>query len=340
MKKLLIFVAILLYTIPSNAQEKILKAGLETRVDYTQEYLEGDVVGSNSGFKGRYLMFRLDGNITEGLSYSYRQRINRPSSNQSLFDSTDWLMLTYTTGHWGISAGKQIVAIGGYEYDCSPINLYFCSEYWNNIACYQLGISGSYSFAGDKDKLTLQICESPFRRGSFNPQNDNMLAYNLMWNGSHEWFKTIYSANMIEYAPGKFINYITLGNRFEFGDFAFELDLMKRASNADFLSMTDYSIIGQLSWRPIDQLNVFVKATYDRNKDVVGDLCVAPGTDLYRVGGGVEYFPIKSSRSLRLHLNCCYTDGESPTTTVLRPAQTIINGGVTWNVNFLNIKRK
>lgn len=60
---------------------------------------------------------------------------------------------------------------------------------------------------------------------------DDMYAYNLMWIGAHGWFNTIYSVNMIEYQPDKFINYIALGHRLEFGKTALELDFMNRAAD-------------------------------------------------------------------------------------------------------------
>ena len=83
------------------------------------------------------------------------------------------------------------------------------------------------------------------------------------------------------------------------------------------------------------------KANNDTNNDgVADDLCVAPGTDILRVGAGVEYFPLMENRNLRLHLNCCYTDGDSPITNALQPKQTIIDAGLTWKMNFLNLKRR
>ena len=338
MRKVFTMIILMLSMMSLRAQEMITRAEIETRIDYMQEYIGNDVVGPNSGFKGRYILLRMDGNLAEGFSYSFRQRVNKPTTVMSLFDATDWLHVTYTNGPWSISAGKQIVAIGGYEYDRSPVNLFFCSEFWNNIACFQFGVSGSYVFAGNNDILTFQISESPFRRGALNPQNNNLFAYNLMWNGSHEWYKSISSINVMEYMPGKFINHLNIGNRFEFGDVAFELDLVSRF--ADLNPFADYSVIGELSWKATESLNVFAKATYDRNKGVVEDLCVAPATDILRAGAGVEYFPLKSNRNLRLHLNFCYTDGKSPATNALQPQQTILDAGLTWKMNLLNFKRK
>lgn len=341
MKSNILSVLFALLSAAAYAQDSELVAlRVEARLDYMQEHVDDLKIIDNSGFVGKYLNIRMDGNLSDSLSYSYRQRLNKPNANASFFDATDWLTLTYRFGNWSVSAGKQVVAIGGYEYDRAPIDLYFCSEYWNNIACYQFGASCAYAPSAGKDQIMFQICESPFRRNAAAVSNEEMLAYNLMWYGSHGFFSTIYSLNLIEYLPGKYINYIALGNRFALGRFALELDFMNRAMSGSGFLMNDYSIMGELSWRPVDRLNVFFRATYDCNKTAAGDFCVAPGTSLIRAGAGVEFYPMKNNRDLRLHMNCCYTDGRSPVRTVLRPEQTIIDAGLTWYMNMLNIKRK
>lgn len=337
-RTIIILAVCLFFTLPIKAQSEITRAELLTRVEYLQEYIDGDNIGANSGLKGKYIFFRIDGTLGKGLSYAYRQRINKPTSIQSLFDATDFLNLTYTRGPWSISAGKQIIATGGYEYDRAPFDLYYCSEYWYNLACFQLGVSGTYAFNEGNDLLTFQISDSPFRRGILNPTNDDIYSYNLMWTGSHEWFKTTYSVNVMEYAPGKYINYLALGNRFEFGEFIFEFDFVNKGTNAKNFLLDDYCLIGDLWWTPIDALNVFIKVSYDRNKSVTEDLCVAAGTDVLRAGAGIEYFPFKDYRNLRFHLNCCYTNGESPAANSLRPDQTIVNAGLTWKLDFLKIR--
>ncbi|MBR1990106.1 MAG: porin, partial [Firmicutes bacterium] len=310
MKRLYILAFMALTSISLHAQESILRAELEARVDYMQEFRESENYGPLSGFKGRYILLRVDGQISEGFSYSLRQRINKPTTNLNLFDATDWIQVKYNKGPWEVAAGKQIVAIGGYEYDTSPVNLFFCSEYCSNLPCFQFGISGAYTFAEGNDMMTFQITESPFRRGSLNTADKSLLAYNLMWNGSHNWFSSICSVNMMEYMPGKFINYIALGGKFTFGEFAVELDWTNRATSLETLWGDDFTAMGDISWRPADALKVFVRAIYERNNSVTGDLCVSPGTDLVRAGAGIEYFPLKNNKNLRLHLNCCYTDGD------------------------------
>ncbi len=324
-----------------SAQEnEVLKLGLKTRLDYQQEYLQGNKVNDNSGFKGKYLNLQVDGNIGGGFSYSFRQRLNRLNSDESFFNATDWIHMTYTAKNWSLSAGKQVVGIGGFEYDTSPIDLYFCSEFWNNIPCYQLGFSGAYTTDDRNDTFTLQFCQSPFRY-TINPQKDEMFAYNAMWYGSHGFYSSIWSVNMIEYVPGRFINYIALGNRFTFGDFYLNLDIMNRAVSASEFLGRDMSVMGKLQWSPTERFNVFVKCTHDfNNSEYLGDWCVAPGTSITRAGAGIEYFPIKSSKNLRLHLNYCYTDGFNTSSTgALKPEQNIIDAGITWDMNLLKIKR-
>lgn len=339
-----LFITAFLYLMPlsSFAQDgNLLRLDLEARVDYVQEYQEESRINNASGFKGRYLNIRMDGNITDNFSFSYRQRLNKPNKDASLFDATDWITASYTTKNWTVSGGKQVVGIGGYEYDGAPIDLYFCSEFWNNIACYQFGVSGSWISDSKKDNIMLQFCESPFRRNALNIGNKEMFAYNLMWMGSHGMFSSLYSVNLIEYLPGKYINYIALGNRFTLGNFRLDLDLMNRAINIKDFFGKDFSIMCEFRWSPSSRLELFAKLTQDSNfTDEAGDWCVAPGTSLTRIGGGLEFYPLKDSKSLRLHINCCHTAGKETLTSVLRNRQTIIDGGITWKMNMLNMKRR
>ena len=341
MKHLFITASAFLISIAAIAQEaSLLKLDVEARVDYMQEYQDRAKINDASGFKGRYLNIRMDGTLAENVSYSYRQRLNKPSKDATFFDATDWITLNYQSGNWTFSGGKQVVGIGGFEYDGAPIDLYFCSEYWNNIACYQYGASIAWDTDSRNDRLMFQFCESPFRRNVLNIENEEMFAYNVMWVGSHGIYSSLYSLNFIEYLPGRFINYLVLGNRFTSGDFRLDLDFMNRAvSLKDFGK--DFSVMCELKWFPISCLDIFAKATHDRNiAEKEGDWCVTPGTAVTRIGAGIEFYPIKDSKALRLHLNCCYTYGKVAETAVLQNKQTIIDAGLIWKMNMLNLKRR
>ena len=312
----------------------------EVRVDYQGDYVDGEYVGANSGFKGKYVNVILFGNISDSFSYSYRQRLNKAHADQSFFDATDWAYLTYTANqHWSFSAGKQVVGIGGYEYDRAPIDLYFCSEFWNNIPCYQLGVSASFTTKSGSDKITFQVCESPF-----NMPDKVMYGYNLMWYGSHGWYNTIWSANMFEYRPKEYIYYIALGNEFSLGhNTKLRVDLMNRATDSHAFFFKNCSVMAELAHNIKDKLNIFGKAVYDvNNSDVAGDYCVLPGTELTRFGAGVEFYPLpKGNKSVRLHATYCYTLGENgnPVGTSL-PEQSLFSVGLKWKIDVVSLARK
>lgn len=305
---------------------------LEARGDLQYENIEGHTIDSNTGFRGKQFNLRLNGNINDSWSYVYRQRMGKPNGDASYFDAVDHINLTYTTGAWSFTGGKQTVAVGGYEYDRAPIDFYFGSEYWYNMACYQWGVNAKYNFGNESnDALTLQVVQSSFR--SVNP---SMLSYNLLWTGSYGWLDILHSVNMLEYLPGKFVNFIALGHQFNMGDFKLQLDWMNRA-DVEHFGFNDFSLMADLSWGASEKLNVFAKATYDVNKDNVADLCVLPGTEVTRVGAGVEYFPIKDRQDVRFHAGYCYSWGTNTNLTegTLWDNHSFVSVGVTWKMSVL-----
>lgn len=326
------------YAEEPETDEKILNLRVEARLDLRGDWLDGNTVKENTGFAGKYLNLRLDGNITPNLSYSWRQRFNKPHKDASYFDATDWIYLNYNLDRWSFSGGKEVVAIGGWEYDRAPIDLYGCSVFWNNIPCYEIGASVGLNFSAS-DKLSFQFCQSPFYRSD----NRNMYAYNLMWNGSHGCFSALYSANLIEWAPGRYINYLALGNKFTVDKVVLELDLMNRASSRQTFLGKDMSVMAELQYKPSGKWNIFGKFTYDVNKSgTAADVTVLNGTDLKMFGAGVEFMPFVNARHvLRFHAIGFYSWGNNTNSADLMQNKTFTAGaGVTWYMNLLSLKRK
>ena len=115
--------------------------------------------------------------------------------------------------------------------------------------------------------------------------------------------------NFMQYAPGKFDKYIALGNQFKFGDATLQLDLMNRGPKVKDLLFDNFSIMGEFSYLIADQVNVFAKATYDKiGNSSISASGLIPGTELTRVGGGVEYYPM-GNRNIRLHAAYAHTFG-------------------------------
>ncbi len=320
---------------------QVVNINAEVRVDFQQDFRDTELFKPASGFKGKYLTIALDGHINKHFYYAYRQRLNRAHKTESFFDATDWVYLSYRPDeHWDISMGKQVVAIGGYEYDRSPIDLYFCSEYWNNIACYQLGASVAYSMGegNHTDRLMAQVCESPYTT-----HEDFMFAYNLIWYGKHDWFNSIYSLNMTEFQPGKYIYYVVLGNEFKFDNFKLQLDYMNRATEEHTFFFKNFSVMGELSYMIKDKVNVFGKMVYDVNKSgVEGDNSVMPGTELTRAGAGVEYYPLsKGRKDLRLFAHYSYTWGVNGNPAgALQDKQHFWGVGIKWDIDIMSLTHK
>lgn len=310
-------------TSEGTVSPKVSQLYFETRCSYDFVSIAGDVNDPSCGFKGKYLNFRLDGQISDKLSYSYRQRLNK-NTNATFFDSTDWLHLDWkVTPKMTLSAGKQVVAIGGYEYDRAPIDLYFCSEFWNNIPCYQLGVSAAYNVT-DGDQLLLQLCNTPMRGFGC----DNKYALNLMWYGSHGLWETMWSANAIQCIDGA-IYYLALGNRFNLTDWLrWDLDLMDRYDGNGGL-LKDFSIMTELSAAVSERTRMHAKYTHDYHQRPDGhydlnDYLVMPGTDLNMVSGGVEYHPLRNgSDFLKLYAVGGYSWGSNG-----NPDGTMVNEGL------------
>lgn len=321
-----------------NDEPDWLRLQMDIRGDYQGEYLDGENVNNNSGFKGKYFLLRMSGNITDKFSYAYRQRLNKSSKDASFFDATDWLRLNYTPNkQWEFSAGKQVVAIGGYEYDRAPIDLYFTSEFWNQIRCFQWGASATYVLPKGNDRLTAQITTSPF-----DVSGENLYAYNLMWTGNHGCLSTLYSANMLEYLPGKFISYISLGHQVKWGDAMLQFDFMNRATDEHAFLFKNCSLVGELTYNFADRVNVFGKVSYDVNATrSAADQCVYAGTEVTRVGGGVEFFPIKGNPDIRLHGSVSHAFGRNTNSDgVVVDDQTFFNVGATWRINVIAAIKK
>lgn len=316
----------------------ILSLDINARVDYQRDWLDGHTVIDNSGFEAQYLNLMLNGTITKGLSYSWRQRFNKNVIDGHFFNATDWLYLRYDYRQWSFSAGKEVVGIGGYEYDRAPIDIYSGSVFWNNIPCYDLGVTVGFA-PTSHDRIKAQVTQSPF----YTQQNRDMYAYNLMWEGNHGIFSSLWSANLIEYADGRYISYIALGNKFKYENVELELDLMNRASSHQTFFFKDCSVIGELAWRPAKNWRVFGKMTYDVNHSGTdADVTVMDGTELTMAGVGVEFFPLMKERTdLRLHADLFYSWGHNANSAnVMQDKTMLFNVGIKWNMNLVKLKRK
>ena len=218
MKKALLSICFAAISALCFAQNNEFSLKFNTRADFDYQYLDNNGDNDSYGFAGKFLNIMLDGKINDKFEYHWRQRLNRTNFTSNFFEATDWAYLSYNiNNNLTLSAGKQVVAIGGFEYDYAPIDVYFYSDFCNVMpSCYEFGTSLTWSNDAKNQALTFQISNSIFKQQPF----DELLAYNLLWNGNiTDFWKTLYSVNLIEYNQGNYVNYIALGNQFYLGDF-------------------------------------------------------------------------------------------------------------------------
>ena len=353
MKKVLrVFIIAIVATMFANvakAQEQknftIDKLSVEGRVDYDY-FLEGN----KSGLDGKFFNFEMKGTFLQDFSYRIRQRIDMTAGGSK----TDFMILSYHAGkNFSITAGRMPLAVGGWEYDLPPIDVYFASLFWNNFACYDIGAQVEFHTTDGNHDIIFQVTNSTFNRDNENAfiRLPNRYTYNLIWYGRMGAFSTSYSINMMEQNKGEYINYIALGNMFDFGKLDFYVDFMNRGffNQSDFF-FGDFTIIGEVKYAFTDKFTAMVKGGYDRNKHSYYeyssgwpmpqpfDMAVTPGVEYAFAGLGFEAYPYKGNKNVRLHGLLAFNELTQPTDDMINPNSTNLSlqaqVGVTWRINF------
>ena len=355
MKKVLrvfiVAVMAIMFANVATAQEKkdftIDKLSVEGRVDY--DYVNRN----NSGFDGRFFNFEMKGSFLNDFSYRIRQRIDMTAGGSK----TDFMILSYHANkNWSLTAGRMPLAVGGWEYDLPPIDVYFASLFWNEFSCYDIGGQLEYHTNDGNHDIIFQITNSTFNRydaaGNF-IRRPGRYTYNLIWYGRMGAFSTSYSINMMEQNKGEYINYIALGNMFDFGNLDFYVDFMNRGflNQKDFF-LGDFTIIGEFKYAFTDKFTGIVKGGYDRNKHgyidydatpfptaIPYDMAVTPGVEYSFAGLGFEAYPYKANQNIRLHGFFAFNSMNTPTDDMINPNSANLSlqaqVGVTWRINFV-----
>lgn len=330
---------------PAQAQDEVpeqslFKLNVGTRFDWQLDRQSGHTNNDFTGFRVKYLLFRVDGSIIPGLDYSWRQRLSQELWNGNMFDATDWIYLRWQYKRFSISAGKEVLAIGGYEFDRYPLDIFAPSVCWWNVAPFQIGATVGLDVSKN-DRISFQVTQSPFHR--YDGMNPNTYSYNLHWAGHHGIWHSLWSANLLEYQPGRYLSMLVLGNRFVAGPVELELDAFNRAASGQTFLFKDVSVIADLAWNPSPAWKLHVKYSLDHNSSGTDkDLMVGDGTNLQAISGGVEYYPLRKDRwSLRLHATAGWYWGDNASPIDPMQHNTLYaTVGVSWHMNLLDIKRK
>lgn len=329
-------------TEPNAAEDHIISLDLDARLDWQMVAQDEYLDRSQTGFIGKYIALKAHGELTKGLTYTWRQRFSRTPKDHTFWDQTDILDLSYKKDRWDLGVGKQVVLIGGYEYDRAPINLMCPNLFVANVACYQFGVSAGLQLSRT-DHLAFQVSQSIFAT----PEDRNLYAYNLMWRGARNLsdrvrLENIWSINEIEYQRGDFCNYIALGNKLVIDDkLEVLVDLMTR-TYPDNRVFKNNTFMGEVAWNITPKWKLTGKASYDCNRGVnlTDKTEVARGSQLAIIGGVLEWYPIQKRRHLlKMHAAAFGSFGTNYNPSDMMQKNTLYASlGVTWHMNLLNIK--
>ena len=296
------------------------RISLDTRFGY-----EHQSSGRMGGFGGDGFLLNVDGKIGKRFSYSLCHSLVSPAGDDSnIFDATRWLTLSYDLGNFTFTAGKEALMVGSFEYDAYELDCYYemGSMFKYNINCWLWGASAMWTNNAETSSFAFQVANSPF---AFAPKEDNLYAYSMAWYGMWEKYESIWSVNMMEYESGKFVKMLALGNMFYLGDFELMFDYITRAKDFSKGLGKDYTITLQPAYNfgeslrlfgrfgvektdddvPYDFLGEYLpvedKVLANEENEYVMPAYIANGKEYIYYGAGLEYFPLKEDKSVRLH---------------------------------------
>ena len=325
-------------------------ANIEKKTDKFNLYLNmhGDFAANWRGdnfedgkFEMKQLRLEMRGNINSWLSYRYRQRLNKgnnPSYRDNVLGSIDIAGIGVNLKKWNVFLGKQCASYGGIEFDLNPIEIYqYCDmiEYMSN---FMTGVNVAYNFTPNQ-RLQFQMLNSltgstKEMYGDYEKAKMPMV-YTLNWNGNFsDFYKTRWSASIMNETKGEHMFYYALGNEFNFTDrlhayvdWMYSREGVDRkgimtsiigADNGRNVKKAEYmSTVVHLNYEFAPKWNVFAKASYE-TANLSGDYTtqVADGADMvtrsYEKGNyrttwqymaGVEFYPLKDRN---LHFFAAY----------------------------------
>ena len=303
-----------------NDAEGGTQISLDTRFGY-----EHQSSGKRAGFGGDGFLLNIDGKIGKRFSYSLNHSLVSPAGeNSTIFDATRWLTLSYELGNFTFTAGKDALMVGSFEYDAYELDCYYemGSMFNYNMNCWLWGASAMWTNNAETSSFAFQVANSPF---AFVPKDDNLFAYGLGWYGMWDNYESIWTVNMMEYEPGKFVKMLALGNMFYMGDFELMLDYIARTSDLSKGLGKDYTLTVQPAYNfgeslrlfgrfgiektdddvPYDFLGEYLsvedKVLANEENEYVMPAYIANGKEYIYYGAGLEYFPLKENKGIRIH---------------------------------------
>lgn len=285
-----------------------------------------------AAFKLNRVRLEILGTFSRQFSYHFRQSFNKysnPYSLDNLSSSVEYAFVKWDMSKkFALTVGKQVMALGGYEFYVNAIKVREFSDFNNTISCYQAGVTGTFRLSPTQE-LNLQVLNN--RSGS----DEDTYLYGLPagvektrvpmlatvnWNGLFldQALELRYAASWGQLAKKKNLYYLTAGNILKTGPVTAYIDLMYSREGIDSKGLisnltndelytsataqnaTYFTTIANLDYRIHPNWNVYIKGAYET-------FGIYESNDYYRKGlynrtwnaqACVEYFPMRNSELL------------------------------------------
>ena len=291
-------------------------------------------------FKTNRVRLEILGKLNPNLSYHFRQSFNRyhnPNAVDNLASSIEYANIKWTKGKFDLVAGKQFVALAGYEGYVNGIKVREFSEFNNNVDIFQTGLAGFYNFSPTQFVI-LQAAN--LRAG----QDTDVLKYGLpngieptkmpllataSWHGmfADKAIYLQYSASVGQVAKGKNVYYLTCGNIYEKGPILAYLDVLYSRSAVDiqqrvtslqgsgFMGIpataqnTQYlTFIANVDYQFSPKLNAYVKGAYETAGVYEANGFFESGRYLtsWNAQACLEWFPFNEEKGFKVFAHYLY----------------------------------
>lgn len=292
-----------------------------------------------TSFKMNRVRLEIYGKLNRHLSYHFRQSFNKysnPYSVDNMSSSIEYANIKWTAGErFDLVAGKQFLAVGGYEGYVNGLKVREFSEFNNYFEIYQTGLKGVVKLTPDQH-IILQVTNNR------NSADENMYLYGLPdgvepskipllgtvnWMG---WFadgavNLMYSASAGQLAKGKNVYHFMCGNVYEKEPFLAYFDVLYSRSALDSQQRitslqgqytaqnTQYlTFIANLDYKFLPKWNAYIKGAYETAGVYETNGIFAKGRYItsWNAQACLEWFPFAEDRGFKVFAHYVYKGHE------------------------------
>lgn len=294
----------------------MLNVALDSRFDL--RYTGGKDGTEYSNFSMQNLRLVVTGEIYPGITYRWRQRLNRPATTNAdgSGNATDHLWVAFTLGHkkeWTITAGKQVVQLGTYDFCYNAADTYLGTTIAQDFDNTRIGVNTAYRFAGQT--INLQVMNSGPQMTSQNYSTRGFAAA-TMWEGSllDNAIGTRIGYSVWQHESSDFYQWFSGGIQANTGIVTTELDFYRGDRYLDYNTIVtertgrhhvrDMTAAANVrfnlgKWRPS------IKGIWERRRDMELESNVYGNIGIQTL---IEYYPFTAEllRGLRFHVMYYY----------------------------------